>query len=297
MGATIRKLVIGLLLVAVPLGAIAWYYLLRQVPARFTTDEEYFKYGSVGVEAASGVPYWIWYVLPQVFADKLPAGSKSYADFGFISEQGREGPVGLPIMTVGFKRLGINCGLCHTAAIRKAPGEEPVIIPGAPTSTLDLQAYLRFLFACAEDPRFNADTLIPAIEAVYDLPFIEGLLYRHLVIPQMKKTLMKQRAQTAWMDTVPDWGPGRQDPFNPAKSQILKLPYDGSVGAADVIPLWNWEAHQGFALHWDGLNTSLEEELGDRQRGQQRDHRYRGSAPDRGLYHQAAAAPLSLPDR
>jgi hypothetical protein len=261
MGAKIRKLVIGLLIVAIPLGAIAWYYLLRQVPVRFNADEEYFKYGSVGVEAASGIPYWIWEVLPRVFADKLPAGFKAYADFGFISEQGREGPVGLPIMTVGFKRLGINCGLCHTAAIRKDPGDEPVIIPGAPTGTLDLQAYLRFLFACAEDPRFDADTLIPAIEAVYDLPFIEGLLYRYLVIPQMKKTLMKQRAQTAWMDTAPDWGPGRQDPFNPAKSQILKLPYDGSVGAADVVPLWNWEKHQGFALHWDGLNTSLEEVL------------------------------------
>jgi hypothetical protein len=34
MGAKIRKLVIGLLIVAIPLGAIAWYYLLRQVPVR-----------------------------------------------------------------------------------------------------------------------------------------------------------------------------------------------------------------------------------------------------------------------
>ncbi len=257
----IRKLVIGILVVAIPIGAVAWYYLLRQVPVRFTSDEEHFKYGSVGVEAASGIPYWIWSVLPEVFADKLPPGYKGYADFGLISEKGREGPVGLPVMTVGFKRLGINCGLCHTAAIRKTAGEEPMIVPGAPTSTLDLQAYLRFLFACAADPRFDADTLIPAIERVYDLSFIEGLLYRHLIIPQMKKTLVKQHAQTAWMATAPDWGPGRQDPFNPAKSQILKLPYDGSVGASDVIPLWNWEKHRGFALHWDGLNTSLEEIL------------------------------------
>ena len=32
----------------------------------------HFKYGSVGTEARVGLPYWIWRVLPIVFADKLP---------------------------------------------------------------------------------------------------------------------------------------------------------------------------------------------------------------------------------
>jgi hypothetical protein len=75
----------------------------------------------------------------------------------------------------------------------------------------------------------------------------------------MRKTLLAQKAQLAWMDQNPDWGPGRQDPFNPAKTQILRLPPDGSIGNADIPPLWNWAARSRVALHWDGLNTSLVE--------------------------------------
>src|SRR6185369_5660010 len=31
-----------------------------------------FKYGSIGTEGTVGVPYWVFRVLPEVFADKLP---------------------------------------------------------------------------------------------------------------------------------------------------------------------------------------------------------------------------------
>lgn len=67
--------------------------------------------------------------------------------------------------------------------------------------------------------------------------------------------------------------------------------------AADVVPLWKLgktprlRAPLRRAQH---LARGGPLELGDRQRGQQRDHRYRGPAPDRGLYHEAATAPLSL---
>ena len=37
--------------------------------------EDHFKYGSVGAEERSGLPYWIWRVLPIVFEDKLPAAA------------------------------------------------------------------------------------------------------------------------------------------------------------------------------------------------------------------------------
>ena len=90
-----KKLLGGLLVVAAVIGGILWYHLLREGPAeQFASDEEHFKYGSVGVEAANGIPYWVWVVLPRVFADKIPDG-KGYRSFGFIWEDGRDTPVGL----------------------------------------------------------------------------------------------------------------------------------------------------------------------------------------------------------
>ena len=263
-----RRILLGLALVVAALGGMGWYHLLREVPTEFASDVEHFKYGSVGVEAANGVPYWIWYVLPLIFEDKLPVSNAAAlgdvrerytAAFGFIWEEGQEAPIGLPVKTVGFSRLGINCGLCHTATMRTAAGETPTLLIGAPSTTFDLQAYLRFLFSAAADPRFSARSIMPRIEAVHDPSFVEGLLYRFLIIPQMKKTLLEQREQLGWMTDNPDWGPGRADPFNPAKIQILELPYDGTIGSSDIVPLWNWRIREGAGLHWDGLNTSLTE--------------------------------------
>ena len=68
---------------------------------------------------------------------------------------------------------------------------------------------------------------------------------------------MMQAAQLSWMDRNPAWGPGRSDPFNPAKAQLLELGPDGTVGNSDPPPLWNMKARH--ALHWDGLNDSLHE--------------------------------------
>jgi Cytochrome C oxidase, cbb3-type, subunit III len=80
-----------------------------------------------------------------------------------------------------------------------------------------------------------------------------------VIIPQLRKALLAQKHQLWWMDTVPDWGVGRVDPFNPAKVQLIHQPWDGSIGAARMVPLWNWNARTNFGLHRDGLNTSLTE--------------------------------------
>ncbi len=252
-----KKVLITLAVVIAVLGVVAWYYLLREVKTDYASDTEHFKYGSVGVEAASGAPYWVWRVLPRVCPSKMPG--EDYEAFGLTWEADKEAPIGLPVMTVGFRRIGINCGLCHTARVRTSASDTPKIYYGAPSSTVDLQGYLRFLFSCAESPAFNPDRILAAIDEIHDLPIIERLLYRHLVIPQTKEALLAQKRQLGWMDRAPDWGPGRQDPFNPAKTQILRLPYDGSNGNSDIMPLWHWGRREGFALHWDGLNTSLTE--------------------------------------
>ena len=53
--------------------------------------DDHFKYGSIGSEPASGIPYWIWRALPVLPADKLPG--KGYRSLGFIYEDGRIGPL------------------------------------------------------------------------------------------------------------------------------------------------------------------------------------------------------------
>src|SRR5712692_6763842 len=257
-----------LVLVVALIGFGAWYYLLRQRIPKYESAAEHFKYASIGVEAANGVPYWIWYVLPRVFPDKVlvqpgPDGlvdiKRAYESFGFIWENDRDAPIGLPVATVGFRRIGINCALCHTAAVRDSAAAPARILLGAPSGQLDLQRYLRFLYAAAGDPRFEPRFIMPEIERVQRLPVVERWLYRVLVIPQMRAALLRQRAQLAWMDRAPDWGPGRSDPFNPAKTQILELPADGTVGNSDIVPLWNFRRRENYKLHWDGLNNSLDE--------------------------------------
>ena len=46
-----------------------WMSAAAQSPADIVNE---FKYGSIGTEGTVGVPYWVWKVLPEVFADKLP---------------------------------------------------------------------------------------------------------------------------------------------------------------------------------------------------------------------------------
>jgi len=252
-----RMILAALVLLAV-LGAVGWYKLFREVPVHYASDVDHFKYGSVGVEAANGLPYRVWAVLPEVFSDKMP-GPGGYAAFGFLSEKGHDAPIGLPVETVGFSRVGLNCGLCHIGSVRASATAPRQLLIGAPNSTLDLQRYFRFLFDVAGDPRFTPDVLMPAIERTQQVSFIDRLLLRFLIIPQVRSALLEQKRQLWWMDTVPDWGPGRVDPFNPAKVQLIHLPWDGTIGAARMVPLWNWNARKDFGLHRDGLNTSLAE--------------------------------------
>ena len=60
-----RKIILALILIAIAAGAVR-FYLFREVGTYYKSEEENFKYGSVGVEAASGLPYWIWRALPRV---------------------------------------------------------------------------------------------------------------------------------------------------------------------------------------------------------------------------------------
>jgi hypothetical protein len=250
----------------VPL-VLAWCALVIACAARarpnptptFESVEEQFKYGSVGIESEEGIPYWIWQVLPRVFADLMPRPG-GYAAFGFAWEPGKELPVGFAKADLfGGPRVAINCAFCHTSSVRTSELEPAKIIPAGPGNQINPQAYAKFLQAVAADPRFNADVLLTAIQGITTLSWTERMHYRHLVIPAMRRELQKQRREYAWMYSNPDWGPGRIDPFNPVKFRILELPVDKTIGNSDMVPIWNMKARQGMGLHWDGLSTSLRE--------------------------------------
>src|SRR5262249_20961446 len=78
-------------------------------------------------------------------------------------------------------------------------------------------------------------------------------------IPATRRALLRLRDSDGWMHGRPDWGRGRIDPFNPVKYTTLRQPIDSTIGNSDMVPLWNLQQHQGYAFHWDGLNTSLQE--------------------------------------
>jgi mono/diheme cytochrome c family protein len=255
----ILRLVVALLILGGIGGYMAWYKLFREERLSFDSIEEQFKYGSIGQENQGGIPYWVWVVLPRMFPEKLP-GPGGYASLGFAWEEGRELPIGFTKKTIGFERVGINCAFCHTATYRTTPEQEkPNIVIAAPSHQLDSQSYLRFLFASAADPRFTADNIMKEIDRSYQLSWLDRLLYRYVLIPQTKTALLKQKEEYAWMDTRPRWGHGRIDPFNPEKYGPLKQPMDDTIGNSDMPALWNQKSRVGMSLHWDGLQTSLDE--------------------------------------
>ena len=234
------------------------HFFREEPPPYFESEEDHFLFGSVGTETTDGIPYWIWLVLPRIFPDLLP-GPGGYASLGVLAKPGYEMPVGLSKTTIGFPRVAINCAMCHAASVRLRPDDVPTIVAGAPSHQTSPQGYVRFLMDAAADPRFNADTILAEIARNTQLSPVERLLYRAAIIPATRRGLLAVREENAWMRDRTDWGRGRIDPFNPVKFTILRQPVDKTIGNSDMVPLWNFKAHPGYAYHWDGLNTDLRE--------------------------------------
>ena len=227
----------------------------------FGDIQEHFKYGSVGTEVGVGVPYWIWRVLPTVFADKLPdRPGTGYEKIGFIDDGASHGrPIGTSYRVDRIPLVGLNCATCHAGTYRESPSAPRQVVLGMPANQMDLQAYARFLDACADDPRFDAGTLIAAIREINpDFGFFDRLFYRFFVVGAVRKGILERREDTAWFDSRPDQGPGRVDTFNPYRS-LVGVAMDDTVGTADLPSLWNQRIREGLPLHWDGNNDSLDE--------------------------------------
>lgn len=259
-----RFFLFGLVGAAVVLAATVW--TSRGVAVLQAEDDIvwHFKYGSVGTEAGVGVPYRIWRVLPDVFADKLPERpGRGYERLGFIYEanppQGR--PIGTTYKEDRVALVGLNCATCHTGTIRDTPTSAPRVIPGMPAHQMDLQGYANFLTAAARDERFNASTLMEAMQKQDPtIGWFEGLLYRFIAIKRTRDGILQRAEQNAWFNERPPQGPGRVDTFNPYKRMFnFDLKADKSVGTADLPPLFNQRVRQGLQLHWDGNNDKVEE--------------------------------------
>ncbi len=192
-----RKLKVIFLILVLLAGVgvfVGWYKFFREEPQpkEITEDPHMrFKYGSIGAEQDSGIPYWIWYVLPRMFPDKLP-GSGGYASLGVAWEEGQEMPIGFTKKVIGFPRVANTCASCHTASYRSKAGENPTFIPTGPNHTLNLEAFFRFMIDCAKDPRFNADNMMREINLAADLSLLDRMIYRFLLIPITKKRLLER---------------------------------------------------------------------------------------------------------
>ena len=113
----LRCLVV-LLVLAVAGGWFGWYNFFREEPEpQWANQAERFKYGSIGAEAARGLPYYIWLVLPRVFPEYIP-GPGGYKAFGLVWEEGKEMPVGFTKRVIGFPRVANNCAICHVGTWR-----------------------------------------------------------------------------------------------------------------------------------------------------------------------------------
>lgn len=259
-------LVVGAIvaLVALGIGIPSLFWSQRNVVEVHGDPVAHFKYGSVGAEKRNGIPYWVWLVLPDVFPEHLPDGpGEDYGRFGFIFEP--DAPKGRPIGTSyredPVPRVGLNCAVCHAGIVKESEGAAEQIVLGMPAHQFDLQQYLYFLFAVAGDSRFDPDTIIPAIERVnQNFSWVDDLLYRFVVIPRTREGLLKEAERFAWMNKLPDPGPGRVDTFNPYKFNLFGLDEESPhVGTADLPSLWNQAPREGMWLHWDGNNDSVQE--------------------------------------
>ncbi|HJV25258.1 MAG TPA: c-type cytochrome [Aromatoleum sp.] len=241
------------------LAFIGWYRFFREEaqPAWVTaTPEMRFKYGSIGAERDAGIPYWIFYVLPRIFPEKLP-GPGGYASLGVAWEQGQELPIGFTKKTIGFPRVANTCAACHTASYRSRADENPTYVVAGPGHTLNLEAFFRYLIDCAKDPRFTPDVLLTEIALVTELDWLDKLAYRFLIIPMTKKRLLEREAQFAWIyrKDFPDWGRGRDDAMNLTKYFMIKASMDDSFGPTDMPSLWNLNKYQpekGHVMNFAG---------------------------------------------
>jgi len=165
-----RKLFLALgIVLLLLLGWSLYRTFSPDAPVTYSDVEEHFKYGSLGSETVNGIPYYVFQVLPELCADKLPRPAEGYASLGFMFEPGRDLPIGTSKRRVMVDRVGLNCALCHSGSVRESPGSAHQIYAAMPANNLDLQGYVDFLSSCATDSRFTPENVMAYIDRRFEL--------------------------------------------------------------------------------------------------------------------------------
>jgi hypothetical protein len=252
-------------------GVLAYRYLRPESTPAYPDIAEHFKYGSIGSEV-SGLPYWVWKALPELFPEKFQG--KDLSVFGFLYEKDANGnkrnlPIGLSRRTMqGVERAWFNCALCHTGTVREEANGPQTIIPAMPSNNLDLHSLITFVVSMADSPQLSPDKLIPAMKkAGAKLDWLDEQVWRYVAIPALREGLIAQRAELGPLVAYqPEWGPGRVDTFNPYKVIQFHQRFDDlteaeKVGVSDFPSIFNQgpRGEQKMELHWDGNNASLQE--------------------------------------
>jgi len=252
----------------------------KDQPARSWKDDDQiwrFRYAPTGTEGRAGIPYWIFRVMPRIFADKL--GGRGYAWFGFHDDDQsyythRAGdsadgksfkmPRGTVLVDTDFevplfhfklvlKRVALNCSACHRGEVMV--GSKRVLVDGMPNGVADLQGFKRFFQRQIEDDAFNAPRVLQEIDAVLAEEGKPALTARDRDAYQAIVWIMKKLSSDnagKWMDARPENGPGRIDPFNAVKFEVLKVPDDGTAATLDFPSLWNQRKEIRQWHHYDG---------------------------------------------
>jgi mono/diheme cytochrome c family protein len=268
-------LVLAVIFVALVVTLALLRYFTADRPVVYGDIREHFKYGSIGSETGGSVitpvggvlpPYLVFKTLPAICPDKLPGG---YASLGFIFEPGHDLPVGVSRRRrLGLDQVGVNCAACHTGTVRTSAAAPSQIVLGMPAHQLDLERFFQFVQACSLDDRLTAGNVIAkAEETGTHVSLFQRLLLYLVVIQRTKLATLSLRNRIGPLlndPTLPQWGRGRVDTFNPYKAiqfnwDLTQLPRQELIGAADFPSLWNQQPRDGMHLHWDGDNTSLEE--------------------------------------
>ena len=289
----------GYMLLVVVVVALGWYVWHHRfgIPEDFTDPSAELKYGSIGSDhplAMAPLPYWIFKVLPDLFApsEVIPEGygprngKQGYAAFGLVTEPsmpladgGKPGqmvfkrPIGVSKRTVlGVDLVGFNCSVCHLTTMRTSPDASAEIVLGGTGNTINIEQLFLYMFGAIKDPRFNADNVMAAVNKAAasektELGLFQRLLYRYVAIPLIPKLL--QARQDAYFDFITIGSPNRLAPFGPGRVDtwaVYKRLYANPAqrtktdAIVDFPPIWNGRARPaGMQMHWDG-NTDVFEE-------------------------------------
>jgi mono/diheme cytochrome c family protein len=223
-----------------------------------------------GTEFNSGVPYWIFRVVPRLYPGEFEGAPRDapYSKYGLMPTNPPR-PSGLPkgmVMAntelqlpgvrlgLGLKRVSFNCAGCHEDEYY-GPDGTLTYVDGMPSHVADTQGFKLLMARVIAKPDFTPERVIAAIDAELDglgkprLTAGEKLAYAGIV-----QLIRNPNATQTWMNKRPLNGPGRIDAFDAVKYETLepKVEDDGQNATVDLPSVWNQGKAWRVWHHWDG---------------------------------------------